>query len=60
MQVTEPPKRILDPGFVYVSATKTDVAQTWMRHGWVRPDHAKQRKTMELLNRMESHPCQTH
>ena len=43
-------KKLQDPGFRYIPAAQTDVAQTWARFGFIPPDREKQRQEMLRLN----------
>lgn len=44
------PTDFAPPGFRYIPAAQTDVAQTWARYGWTPPDREKQRQEMLRLN----------
>ncbi len=50
MQMTKPKKsrsmkivvaNLLDPSFKYTPSTKTNVQNTWRKHGWIPPTELK-------------------
>lgn len=53
MQVkrTVPTQHLLN-GRPYTSAAATDVAKTWLRHGWVPPSRQQQELAKARLNPM--------